>query len=105
MTSSLLKRAIRKGKKVPLKYRIVAVGFNKKGEFLSVATNRARFSKKSGGLHAEINMLLRHGKDLHSLFLLRVSRKGELLPIDSCACCKGVLAEHKVRVYKVRRTL
>ena len=85
--SNLRQRVIKKGKKSICRFSVVAVGINKRGTVISIKTNRPRFSKKSGGIHAEMGVMIECPKSLCRILIARINKKGEFLPIDPCSTC------------------
>lgn len=87
-------------------YHLAAAGFNKKGELLSIETNAFRRDnigvKKYSGAHCEMRLIIRHGLKLHSIVLLRIGNKGDILPIDPCQKCKAILNKLGIKVYPIR---
>jgi cytidine deaminase len=69
-------------------YRIAAFGFNRKGELVAKSTNRSRFCRYGGGLHAEM-LVMAHArkKGIKTIFICRIDNSGNLLPIDPCKTC------------------
>jgi tRNA(Arg) A34 adenosine deaminase TadA len=83
--------AISKAVKNVCHYKICAIGFNRRGEYLGMVTNRPRFNTKGGGVHAEIQLLRKFGKRVRSILLLRVTKGGKLIHIDPCPTCAKIL--------------
>jgi len=83
--------AISKAAKNVCHYKICAIGFNRRGEYLGMVTNRPRFNSKGGGVHAEIQLLRKFGKRVRSILLLRTTKGGKLIRIDPCPTCAKIL--------------
>jgi hypothetical protein len=56
--------AIKKAATSSCRYKISALGFNKRGELVATATNRPRFYRHGGGIHAEMALMKEHPKSL-----------------------------------------
>jgi len=71
--------------------KVVALGFNSKNVCLITSTNKPRYSKKGGGLHAE-EVIFREAKRLGIVRILicRVNESEEFLPIDPCPRCSKI---------------
>ena len=94
----ILKIAVKKASQSRCRYKVSAVGFNRKGDKLYAATNRARFSRKRGGVHAEMEVMLKSGPSLCTIFICRVNDKGDMLPIHPCGMCREKAAELGVKI-------
>jgi len=89
---------IKKAKQSTCRYRISCLGLNIKGEYLGSATNKPRFSRLHGGLHAEIALISRYGKQLKTIVLCRVGASGELRPIHACKNCQSVADKLGIKI-------
>ena len=78
--------------------RVVAIGFDRRGDFLGIATNSPRINCKGGGLHAEIALLRKYGPKIHSLILCRFGHSGIPRPIEPCEACRRVLTKKGIKV-------
>ena len=94
-------RAINKAKQSQAKYKISAIGLDKKGKVLGSAFNQLRFSKFGGGLHAEMLLLHRYGNKVKTIILCRVGKHGSILPIEPCKKCQKILDKLKIKVISV----
>jgi cytidine deaminase len=94
-------RAINKAKQSQAKYKISAIGLDRRGNLLGSACNQLRFSKFGGGLHAEMLLLHRYGNKVKTIILCRVGRGGDVLPIEPCDKCQKVLDKLKIKVVSI----
>jgi len=94
----LMRQAHRKAMTSPCRFKVCAICYNKHGNLLGIAYNTPRFSRKGGGLHAEMNALQNWGVMISSMTLLRFNKTGGLLPISPCKNCKKVLTKLGIRV-------
>ena len=71
--------------------RIAALGFNKKGECIVTSTNKTRFSRKGGGIHAE-KVIMREArqKGIVRILICRIGKGGDLRPIHPCEDCQKI---------------
>ena len=105
MDEILLKKAIKKAVKSPkiLTYRVVALGFDKKGDFIGLKTNKIGKLKAINmgpgkGIHAERELIKRYGKRIKKIIIIRSGRTGTLLPIDPCPVCKKIINKLGIKV-------
>ena len=98
----VLERAKRKAARSRCRYKIAAIGFDKRGKLLGVAINYPRFVKFGGSVHAEMNLLHRYGKRLKSLLILRTNRSLDLLPISVCKRCQKILDRMEIEYASIR---
>lgn len=101
MNDALISVAKKKATQSFSKYRISAIALDKMGNILATAVNRPRFSKKGGGVHAEIIALRKGGPKTHSIIICRIGNAGDVLAIEPCENCKRILDKLKIKVYSV----
>ena len=94
----MLKQAIKKAKKSNCKYKIVAIGLNRKGDIIGFSTNIPRFKRFGGSVHAEINLIHKHGSKIRNILITRVGKSGQLLPISPCKNCKKVAEKMGIKI-------
>lgn len=101
--STLIDRAVKKGTKLPdhIKYRITAIGFSKKWEFIGMSTNKPGMRPKGDTSHAEAALMLRYGKNIKYVILLRVNKNGDFLPIDPCANCSRLANLLNIKIINI----
>ena len=104
MTASpeLINQGIRKAMKTLCHSKVAVICFDKRGKYLGITVNYQRFSKKGGGVHAEIAAINRFGKRLRTIVLLRSGHSGILRPIECCPVCARVMRENKVKVVTIK---
>ena len=103
MTSQeLTARAIKKAGQSICKYRVSAIGLNRKGEVVGAASNTPRFKRFHGGNHAEINLMRRAlGRGLKTIVLCRINDSGKIKPIHPCAACLHRAEESGVQILSI----
>jgi RecB family endonuclease NucS len=79
-----------------MRYSVIALGYNTKGDFVGSATNTHRFLRPGGSIHAEMN-LLRKFKCIRRVEVYRVKKDGTLVPMIICANCRKVLDKKGIR--------
>jgi len=97
----VLRTAIKKALTSSCRYRISALGFNKRGELVATTTNKPRFYRKGGGVHAEMALMLGHPKSLKTILICRVGKNGDLAQIDPCVTCNMKAAELGIKIITV----
>lgn len=94
----IYKRAINKAKQSICRYKISALGFDKKGNYIGSAFNQPRFSRYKGSIHAEMNLMSKYGKRLKTILICRVNRNGNIAPIKPCNMCKKKAKELGIKI-------
>jgi len=94
--------AVRKAKKSSCHVKVSALGFNWKGDLIARVSNRPRFSRKGGGLHAEMRIMLAYPMT-RFILLCRVNNKGEIRPLHPCRACKAKADELSIRFLEERK--
>ena len=83
------------------RYRVAALGFSRKGDFLGVAFNTPRdMNNYEGQTHAEM-ALIHKFSGVRSIIILRVGKTGIIRPIDPCSRCLSVLNKLEIKVRKI----
>jgi hypothetical protein len=80
------------------KYKVAALGLNRRGEIIAISANRPRMSRKGGGLHAEMSVMLRAGPALRKILICRVNDQGDIRPIHPCDACADKALELGVTI-------
>ena len=99
--SDNIEKMIKKAKKSSCKYFISALGINFKDEIIGLKSNRPRFSKYGGSIHAEMALMSKYGKRLKTIYIVRVNPKGKILPIDPCKVCQKKADELGIKIMSV----
>ena len=105
VTQEIVRRAIRKAASSLSKYKVSALGFSYKGDFICQTVNSPRFTKYGGGRHAEMELMLRGGPGLKTILLCRTNSQGELLTMDPCHACAEKARELGIRIISLKRLL
>lgn len=91
-------RYVKKALKSNCRYKIIAVGLDKKKNVIHTCTNKDRFPKKGGSLHAEERMMAEAGRDLRYILIFRVGGSGDILPIVPCDRCTKLAKKNNVKI-------
>jgi hypothetical protein len=84
-----------------LTYRVIAIGFDKKMNFLGIKSNgfsENKISRYGNGKHAERELIKRFGKKIDKIVILRFGRSGSLLPIEPCEICQKVAQKYNIKI-------
>jgi pyrimidine deaminase RibD-like protein len=102
ISENITNRAINKALQSQCAFKISALGFNKRGELVSVATNVSRFSRKGGGIHAEV-VIMRQAKrkGIATILICRVNPSGDMLPIEPCENCSKLAKKLGIRIFSI----
>jgi cytidine deaminase len=84
------------------RYKVSAIGFNKKGEIIHSSTNKPRFDRKGGGIHAEMEVMLKAGPALRTIVICRVNNAGDILPIEPCDMCQEKANELGIKIVSIK---
>lgn len=96
MNPDLIKRAVKKARQSPIKYRVCAIGFNKKDEVLGIVHNTTGIHLERQ-FHAEERLMTRY-PELKKIVIIRIGLSEELRPIDPCSVCAKMAAKRGVKI-------
>lgn len=99
--SNIKERLIRKAMKSWCEFKIAAIGLSARGETLAIACNRPRFLRQGGGVHAEMAVMLSAPRNLRTIVIVRVNKKGELLPVKPCKACARKARDRGVKILTI----
>lgn len=91
-----------------LKYRIAAIAFTKKGNFIDIRYNNFReglSNRKGSGLHAEQDLIHRYGNRIDTIYILRTGGSGDCLPIHPCEVCKSIAEKRGIKIIPLHEEL
>jgi cytidine deaminase len=103
MGNSIDDKAINKAKQSTCRYKVSAIGLNKKGDVFCSSINKQFLSSRGGGLHAEMILMRRYGRKIKSIIICRINNYGEPLPIDPCENCKKMADKLDITITSVKR--
>ena len=84
-----------------LKYRIAAIAFTKRGNFIDIRYNGYReglSNRKGSGLHAEQDLIRKYGNTIDTIYILRVGKTGDCLPIHPCDNCRSIALKMNIKI-------
>ncbi len=87
------------------KYRISAMGFDKRGEFIGRAFNGLPPDGLEGkpgiGVHAEYKLIMKYGDLLKTIIISRIGHSGEWRPIKPCQNCQKLAEKLGVKLITI----
>lgn len=102
MNEILLSRAITKAKSSNCRYKIAAIGLNKKGDIVGIKNNTFRLPHKGGGHHAEMRLMKQYRNKIKTIIICRTNNKGELLPIEPCESCSKTAEKLGIKIKTIK---
>lgn len=103
-----MKRKLKQKEESSLKYKVAAIAFTKRGNFIDIRYNgyREGLSNRVGsGLHAEQDLIHRHGNIIDTIYILRVGKSGDFLPIHPCKTCASIAKKRKIKIVMLHEEL
>ena len=100
----IVKRLGKKAAQSKSKYRISAMGFDKRGEFIAQAFNGLPQDGVIGpgsGRHAEAILMTKYGDLLKTIVISRIGHSGEWRPIKPCQNCKKMADKLGVKLITI----
>jgi len=98
MSPNIIDKAIRRASKSICRYKVSAIGLNKKGEIIGSSVNTIRFNRLNGGIHAEASLIGRYGSQLKTIIICRVNKTGGVLPIEPCDNCQKLANKFGIKI-------
>lgn len=89
-------------------YRIAAVAFTKKGNFIDIRYNNHRMflsNRKGAGKHAEQDLIHLYGNKIDTIYILRVGGQGDYLPIHPCKTCAAIAKKRGIKIIPLHEEL
>lgn len=78
--------------------KVVAIAFTKKKELLGFSTNRRRFFRKGGGIHAEQRLIKRYKNNIKYIYIFRFNKNGSKLSIHPCPICYKLSEKYDIKI-------
>jgi hypothetical protein len=105
INQNVIDRLTKKATQTKTCYRISAMAFNKKGEFLGAATNSfqtdGRRPGKGCGIHAERRLISRYKYNIRTIIICRIGWSGDILAIDACKTCQKIADKMGIKIISV----
>lgn len=84
------------------KYRISAMAFDSRGEFLGQAFNGLPMDemdvKEGSGVHAEARLMRKYGQVAKTIVISRIGHNGDWRPIQPCPKCQELARKLGIRL-------
>lgn len=97
----MLERLLNKAAKSSCRYQVAAFGVNKKGELVGVSFSQPRFCRSGGSIHAEMALMRRYGNKIKKIYIARVSRTKNMLPINPCKVCQKTADSLGIKIISI----
>jgi cytidine deaminase len=100
----ILTRAQRKATTSRCNYKVVAIGINNKGEVIGIKTNKPAQGMSDmfrNTIHAEEVLILSSPPNLKVIYIARVGRGGDFLPIDPCNNCRELADKRGIKIRRL----
>lgn len=108
----IINRLTNKASNSPSKIKIAAVAFTKRNNILGIESNGFRelstgkedcFYGK--GKHAEMALIKKFGKKISTIYLFRVGRSGNPLPIEPCSACAKAAKKLGIKIISLTENI
>lgn len=101
----MIERMRKKAGKTICRSKVSALGFNHSGKLVIQTNNSPRFCRYGGGIHAEEKIFLKaKRKRIKTILICRVSKTGNLLPIDPCPKCTKLAEKLGIKIISVEKS-
>lgn len=100
----IVKRLGKKAAQSKSKYRISAMGFDNRGEFVAQSFNGLPQDGVVGpgtGRHAEAMLMMKYGELLKTIVISRIGHSGEWRPIKPCQNCQKLAEKLGVKLITI----
>ena len=98
--SQLIDRLVRAALRVNnCRYKVACAGIDRNGNIISIKTNTPKL--KNRGDHAEQRLMRQAPRSLSRILVIRVNRRGDILPIDPCGVCSSIADKLGVTIERV----
>lgn len=102
---NIIEKAIKKAEQSTCKMKVAALGFNRDGACVSAKTNKPRFKRKGGGMHAErLVMAEAKTKGVIKIVICRIGKGSEIRPINPCPICQGIADKLGIKIETIHET-
>ena len=99
MTNDMIQiLALKKASQSSCRFKVSAIGFNRKGDLIGTAVNQHRISKPGCSIHAEIALIKKMGRSLRTIIICRTNKTGGILPIHPCKTCTNIALRYNIDI-------
>ena len=99
--TNIRSRLVRLAQRSPCRYKVAAIGIDRRGRVITAATNRSRYFYLGGGKHAEMEVMRRSPRSLVLIIILRLGQGGVIRPITPCLRCTAKAQERGIRIVSI----
>lgn len=96
--TSILNKARQLAKKKVNTYHIAAAAYSRKGNLIDVATNLPCSYPGNRFVHAESRLMLRYGRKISKIVIVRVGHSGDQRPIRPCEECSKLASRLGIKI-------
>ena len=101
----IVRRLGKKAAQSKSKYRISAMAFDSRGEFIAQAFNGLPMDgvegKEGCGVHAEAKLMRKYGVLLKTIVISRIGHSGDWRPIEPCEKCRKLAEKLGVKLMTI----
>jgi hypothetical protein len=97
----MFERLFQKAWRSSCRFKVAALGVNKRGELLGITFSHPRFCRKGGSIHAEMALIKRYGKRLSKIYICRVNKTRSKLPIHACRVCQKTADSMGIKIIPI----
>ena len=97
----MIERLKRKASSSVCRHMVGAISYDKRGNILCVTNNSPRHdlpSRRGSGRHAEAAAMLKFGKRIETIIILRINKRGDLLKISPCKNCSKLARKLNIQI-------
>ena len=90
------------------KYRVIAIAFTVKGNFLGISMNGFRpglSNRKGSGDHAETKLIRKFGQRIDKIYIMRFGNELTPLPIHPCENCAKTAKKLGIKIICIHEEL
>lgn len=98
LTQENLDRAVKKATKSFCRYKIAALGFDRRGDFIGSTVNRCRLERIHGAEHAEALLISHYRSSLKTIVICRTNKNGGVLPVHPCPLCLSMAKKYGIKI-------
>lgn len=98
---NVLKWMKHKSKQSLCTYRVVAVGFSRKGNVIGIRMSMPQKNRNNALGHAEYQLMTRYGRKLNKIVIARFNGSGKQLPIEPCKNCSGLAERLGITIERI----
>lgn len=106
--STLLKDLESKAKQSPSTFSVAAAAYSKNGNLLGLSVNGFKrlhtAMRRGAGFHAEHKLILQFGKKIDTIYIIRIGKNGDRLPIHPCGNCAKIADKLGIKIISLHET-